>query len=68
MDESAPGLFDKTVVALSFGGGCNDLGFFAVDTSETLAPHEFPVEVGVEAAGESADVRAELGERVDDRD
>ena len=41
LDESAPGAFDKTVGALSFGEVCNDLGLVAVDPSEALAPHEF---------------------------
>ena len=31
LDESAPGSFDEIVGALYFGGGCNDLGFVAVD-------------------------------------
>ena len=41
LGESAPGTFNKTIFALSFGGGCNDLVFVAVDTLEVLAPHEF---------------------------
>ena len=66
LDESAPGLFEETVGAMSFGEGYNYLGFVVVDPLEALAPHEFTVEAGVEAARESADVRAELGESVDD--
>ena len=57
LDESVPGVFNKTVGALSFGGGCDDIGFVVVDSSEALAPHEFLAKVGVEATGESADVR-----------
>ena len=66
LDKSETGVFDKTVGALSFCGGCDDIGFFAVDPSNELPPHEFLVEVGVELAGESTNIRAELGESVDD--
>ena len=31
LDESASGVLDKTVDALSFGGGCNDLGLVVID-------------------------------------
>ena len=30
-NESAPGAFDETVGAMSFGGGCNDTGLVVVD-------------------------------------
>ena len=66
LDESAPGLFDKNVGDLFFSKGCNYLGFIAVDPSGALSPHKFLVKLCVEAAGESDDVRAELGESVDD--
>ena len=63
--ESAPDVFYKTVGALYFGRGCDDILFFVVDPSEALAPHEFLVKVGMEATGGSAYVRAELGEIID---
>ena len=66
MNESAPGEFDKTVGALSLGRSCNDLGLVVVDPSEALAPHNFFVKVDMESTGEVADIRAKLGEGVDD--
>ena len=66
LNESVQGAFDKTVGAMSLGGGCDDIGLVVVDTSEALDPHEFLTKVGMELAGEVAYVCAELGEGFDD--
>ena len=66
MEESAPGAFNETVGTLSFGRGYDGLGFFVVDPSDALSPHDFPVEVGVGVLDESSDVRTKLVESVDD--
>ena len=66
LDKSATSAFNKTVGPLSFGGGCNDIGIVVVYPAEEVAPHEFLIKVGVESAGKSAYVSAELGEGVDD--
>ena len=62
MDKSAPDAFNETIGALSFFRGCDDLGLFVVYTSDALAPDEFLIKVGIELAGKSAYVSAELRE------
>ena len=65
LDEGLSCTFDKTVGALSLGGGGNDLGLVVVDPSEAVAPHDLLVEVSMGSAGEGADICPELGEGVD---
>ena len=53
LDEIDPGVFNKNVGVLSFGGGCNDIRLVVSYPSEALAPDEFLIEVGIELAGKS---------------
>ena len=66
LNESAPGAFKKTIGALSLGRSYGDLGLVVFDPSDSLAPHEFSVKVSMESTGKVDDVRAELGEGIDD--
>ena len=66
MENSAPGAFNEAVDALSFGGSCNGIGLVVIYPLEALSPDEFSIKFGMESAGKSAGVSAELVEGVDD--